>query len=264
MAVILGLALGATGHAGPLRIALLSEAIVTSDAIMLSRLLPENSSQVLKMWAEKVSLGTSPNVGFERRLGRLVIAEAIRTAVSSGADFAIPEMVVVRRQGRAISREEICEILRHELATRGSPQSAEINVEDVELQSTWEIPGGAKGIRLKELVADPLLGRTRFRLRWVGSSSAPELYGWLRLKANDSKTISKTAGDATDELAVKPIVVANRLALLFLHSQNSETLMRVRVLQPGRLGDSIRVRIPANGHTLMARVVGQDRLDLSF
>src|SRR5271168_3491506 len=90
LTITVGLTVAVSGSAGPLHIALLSEASVMTDAIVLSRLLPENSSQVVKTWAEKVTLGAAPRLGFERRLGRLEIAQAIRAAAWPGEEFAIP------------------------------------------------------------------------------------------------------------------------------------------------------------------------------
>jgi hypothetical protein len=41
-------------------------------------------------------------------------------------------------------------------------------------------------------------------------------------------------------------------------------MLSVRPLQGASIGETIRVRVPANGHTLLARVTGIDRLEAAF
>lgn len=251
-------------HAGAVRIALLAETTVVGDAIVLARLLPVDSSQELREKAEKVWLGSAPALGSERRLARQQIARAIRATNWAGVEFAIPEVVLVQRPGKAIAKEDICEILRRELAARGRWEANEIRPEDVELQSTWQMPDELPRLRLKELVVDPLLGRMRFRLRSVRNPNAPDIYGWLRVGGDNATLKVAVAKEPPAKPAEVSMVKANRPATLFLHSLNSESLLHVRALQSGSLGESIRVRFAANGHTLVAKVVGPDRLEASF
>jgi flagella basal body P-ring formation protein FlgA len=41
-------------------------------------------------------------------------------------------------------------------------------------------------------------------------------------------------------------------------------MLRVKVLQEGKLGEVVRVRVAGNGHTLLARVAGPDTVEAEF
>lgn len=115
---------------------------------------------------------------------------------------------------------------------------------------------------------DRLLNQIRFRLRIADRPGAPSFYAWCTLPRDDYSIsfasphrLQRTPSAPGDAFA--PVSV-RRFATLHLHSENSLATLRVRVLHSGTIGEYIRVRIISNGHTLLARVVGQDSVDASF
>jgi hypothetical protein len=117
---------------------------------------------------------------------------------------------------------------------------------------------------------DSGLGRARFLLRSRENRKAPPFYAWCTFAATGRRTTVVQEGDSkvssqSEESALGPVLVdVRRTASLFLHSENSATVVRVRVLQSGHMDDRVRVRLPLHGKTLTARVVGKDAVDSTF
>ena len=123
------------------------------------------------------------------------------------------------------------------------------------------------------MVFDEFIGRARFRL-W--SSSSPQVHPFyvtarLPVKSNAISSLAFQAFGASLKPSIPISVVSSpvlvepaRSARLHLHSAHSNILLEVKPLQRGRLGEVIRVRLPANGKTFRARVLANDELDADY
>lgn len=205
--------------------------------------------------------------------------EPVRSIVKSGraAGTVLLQVLLMGTIAQAgpvqkisLTKERVWSAVLEAAATRGIRLPDTLKAEDVQ----WAAPALrlADGSRLiVQLVGtDKLLGQLRFRLRLADYPSAPWISVWC--PAGDQ---AGAPGDgirpggalekwrAGSAPAVE-LVSIRRAATLRLHSQNASAMLWVKVLQPGRLGEVVRVRVVGNGHTLLARVVGRDLVVAEF
>lgn len=169
----------------------------------------------------------------------------------------------------AMPKTRLWLVLCDAAAERGVACPASVRPEDIQ----WAIPADllTSNFRLilQSVHVDPLLHEIRFRLRFANQPSTPSFEAWCPLPADHAfldapLTANSFAPRSVHVLPQAALVSTRRPAVLHLHSENSWSTLRVRVLQSGELGDQIRVRIIGNGHTLLARVTGPDYLDAVF
>src|SRR5271166_3343594 len=100
-------------QAGAVRIALLAEAKIPGDAIVLADLLPSGVPARVRALADSILLGKTPQSGTSRYLRAATVAEAIQRTGISPSTFEIPEVIAVQRLDRPLDGEEILACLRH-------------------------------------------------------------------------------------------------------------------------------------------------------
>jgi len=254
--------------AGTLHIALLDAVAVNGDVILLADLLPNDVPSFLRQATKKTSLGMAPQTGTSRRLTRLSVLAAVMASGFQPSEFQIPEVMTVQRASHSVTRDEAFVAIRQALAKGNSPALPDFKPQDLSF-SAVQLPDQASQLAVTDVAFDEFIGRARFRL-W--SSSAPAVHPFYvtaqlssRLAAVQSASI---LGHSTGSIATpqpSPILVQpGRLARLRLHSSNSNIFLQVQPLQPGHLGEIIRVRMPSNGKTLRARVLEGGALDADF
>jgi len=105
----LGLAIGAVaargGEMSLAPIALVAQAQVVGDAIVLADLLPRDVAGRVRRMGEGVLLGRTPQLGSVRQLRGFAVAEAVERGGLRPIDFVIPEVIAVERAGRAVEWE---------------------------------------------------------------------------------------------------------------------------------------------------------------
>jgi hypothetical protein len=253
-------------HAGPLRIALLADTTIQTDTILLSHLLPPFVSPEIRQRAENVVLGAAPEIGNFRSLSREFLEASLQDADLPPESFELPEATIVRREGRRISKDDILRVLQSYLDARSSGTPAKITLDQISLQASISVPEGATHLRVSDYAFDDLLGCARFRIS-SSNPKAPPFYAWLSMSRTShpgDPYRSHTSRDTSRAPNAPAPVESRRLAILYMHSENSSLVLSVRPLQSGSIGETIRVRVPANGHTLLARVAGPDRLEAAF
>jgi hypothetical protein len=168
----------------------------------------------------------------------------------------------------SLTKEQVWSAVLEAAASRGIRLPDTLKAEDVQ----WAAPALriADGSRLTvQLVGtDKLLGQLRFRLRLAESPSAPWISVWCPAGDQAGARVDGIGlGSALQNRRPAPVVELvsmRRAATLRLHSQNASAMLWVKVLQPGRLGEVVRVRVLGNGHTLLARVAGRDVVQAEF
>jgi hypothetical protein len=261
-----------SGHvsAGPLRIALLSDTSIQSDTILLAHLLPPNVPLEIRQRAEHLTFGYAPELGSARTLSRTAIDASLRAGGFVPAEFIVPETVIVRRTSRLLNREEVARAMQAALSSSGKTAPFAVRSEAVELQAAISAPSGDARLAVTEMCFDKQTGRMRFRLRPAASLKTPQFYAWYSPEEDWSPRLSPRLPGALSHSpagapnAAATLVEPRRLARLYLHSANMSTVLLVRPLQSGQNGETVRVRIPVNGRTLLARVVGVDLVDAGF
>jgi hypothetical protein len=256
--------------AGPLRIALLTDTTIQGDTILLVHLLPSTAPSQLRRRAENITLGRAPELGSVRALSRESIQAALDDAGLSAAEFVVPKSVVVRREADPPAKERVWLALRDAAAARGIALPANVRPEDIQWAAPLYLPADNSRLEVREVYVDKLLNQLRFRLRIPNNPSAPSFYAWCPLPPKQRPQFSERRpahfqGHSNNgSPSTAELVSIRRVATLHLHSENSLATLQVRPLQSGELGQTIRVRLPANGHTLVARIAGPDLLDADF
>src|SRR5882724_8532873 len=140
-----------------------------------------------------------------------------------------------------------------------------------ELELNVMIPeGSGAGLMVASMKFDSGLGRARFLLRSRENRKAPPFYAWCTFSGTGAGAAVgqqnlQTANSGSKATALGQVLVdVRRTANLYLHSEHSATVMRVRVLQNGHLDEWVRVRLPLHGKTVEARVMGEDALEATF
>jgi hypothetical protein len=259
----------AQSSAMPLR----SSVAVRGDSIFLSDLLGAGVSGDLRSKAEAVTLGVAPTYGFTRNFSRSTLLAVLATNGFRADRFLVPAVVSVTRDARPITAIEVFEALRRALVNNNLSDLVPIKVEDVSLDAAVFVPPQECRLEVTQMSFDDLIGRARFRF-WTPSSPSvapfyvtaklprsPDFNSFREMSASSALPGSISRGHHLRE----PILIQpGHQARLHLHSANSSLLLQVTPLQSGHLGELIRVRLPANGHVLQARVLPNGVLDANF
>ena len=105
-------------HAGPVW-PLLNEVRVSGNSIYLSDLLPPQTSSDFRSVATRIRLGAAPAPG----TSLMIKAEKIEELIPRSARMAVllPSEIVVRREGRLVTREEVLAVVNAALASNSFP-----------------------------------------------------------------------------------------------------------------------------------------------
>jgi hypothetical protein len=266
--LLLGAAFAAaTAQAGTLRIVLRADAQVQGDAVLLADFFPPRVPSSIRVAAESISLGSSPQIGSARRFSRDAVISALQDARLSLDSFLVPEFLTARRASKFLTQAEVFVAIQSALAKNPSERFPTLRPQDLTLENVIEVPEGQSGLEVTQMSFDESIRRARFRL-WP--RNAP---GTLPFFVTASASIPADRSRQGTALSTSvpslhpgsPILVDPRqLAHLHLHSANSSMLIVVRPLQRGRLNETIRVRVTTSGRTLQAKVVAANSLDASF
>lgn len=255
----------------PLRIVLLNEINVQGDTIFLSHLVPQNAPQSIREASAKISLGVAPHAGFTRHLSRLAILTAIQSGGLPISDFSVPEWVTVHRTTHVITREESFAAIQAALAGKPVADFPSFQLSDFTLEAAVLVPSDEPQLEVTQMFFDRFTNMARFRLRSKSTPSMVPFFASTKLDSSydDSTRLplfiaAKKTTFPTFSSASPMLVTAGHSALLHLLSRNSDMRLEVKVLQPGRLNDTIRVRLLGTGKTFHARVVGDGELEAVF
>lgn len=194
----------------------------------------------------------------------LRVALGLNTGECADA-VALASWGAAREQEQRAGQKKVLAALRTAAVRQGWPVPENLGPEAIE----WPTAAFSQAddrLEVRGISFDPLLHQLRFRFRVAGKASAPWFSGWCAASKLPGKSAVSGEGrpQKHDSATAAALVSPRRPAMLYLHSENSFATLQVRPLEAGALGDSIRVRIPSNGHTLRARVVGTDLLDATF
>ena len=284
------------------QIALVADVSVAGDAIVLADLLPGGRVvERVRGVARGVDLGSTPQLGAARRLRGAAVAEAIEHSGLQPDEFAIPDVIVVQRASRPLDGAEILATIQaavgeFSLSSGGEAAVLAMRPEEMLWDTALRVALGDAGLQVREMFVDLWARRASFRLvtnsgagvefavlgriaakpsgvREI-SQSASQIFGGTKLlrfvgpkrdrNASESAAIPGKAGALDKFLNLPVAIVAGGLAQIWLHSENSSIVMQVKALQAGRVGETIRVRLPQNGRTMRAVVTGPAALEAIF
>jgi hypothetical protein len=262
-------------RAGGLRIALLSSAEVHNDTILLANLLPPRVPPSIRDAAQSVSLGAAPQFGSTRLLSSATLRSAVADAGLPPSQFAIPEVVTVRRGDRLVSANDVFAAIQSAEANNPALDLPSVHLQDLAQIPAVPIPPDFSGLQVMQATVDPLLGEIRFRLACKSASGLLPFYVTAKLTAPSASSETHRSLEthhlgvtslrpAANHDAAPMLVTTDHPARLHLHSPDMDMLLEVRPLQKGRLNDVIRVRLLTSGRTLHAQVVGSNYLDAAL
>jgi hypothetical protein len=275
----LGLALSASGEVRG-RVRAVHLVRVEADSVTLADFLPAGTPQGVRSRAARIVLGAAPLAGSPRRFSREEIER--RLGPELAREIEIPASVVVERRARELSREEVLGAIRAALGKKGFADAAELHVADVQLGMPVMVTAANPGLRVLGMKFDPALHLAIFRL-WtakereirpfdVMARPVGGLGAWLGttdgargMEARD-RAAARAAMMARRERRPqgKPLVMALRMASLVLVSGTMEIHTTAEALEPGYLGQVIRVRMTSTRQVMRAKVVGADCLEAGF
>jgi len=261
-------------------IALLSEVDLKTANVRLSDLLPADAPDSLRKASAAVPLGRAPVAGSVRRMTREEIEHALVDQPQVLAAVSVPADVVIRRVYRRLSREEVAAVISAALGRDNVIDPAALNVQ-LSTPVTCEDPG----LEVTAIEFDALHQVTRFRLwtakepgnlpfavtipgRWMGAKGTPPeapAAAEARAVTHSGKqpSVSASREIVLNAVAVRPfakrpemLVKAGVATRLVIEGADYRLTSTVIPLQPGALGQEIRVRDPLTHKISSAQVAG--------
>jgi len=259
----------ASADAACTNFALAAEQEIGGGPLTLAALLPACAPAEVVSAAERIALGAAPRAGVVRILQREAILRAMEKSGLAAGAFRIPAEVVVRRSGRRVSREEVLSVVRKALAKLGIACAEALRAEEIQFEANVQLPDESARLVVTQIEIDPALGRVRFRLHEQKASSVPPVFvtaalallGELRRKM---ETSGSGGGRVRRQSAGPVLIRSGQVARIRMHSRDLEILVDVTPLESGRLGETIRVRLPDTGKILRAQVLSGGALEASF
>ena len=278
------LAFGATPSTGA-PVVLLSEVKLKPKLVKLSDLLPADASASLREASSRIPLGSAPAPGIERNLRRAEIEQALTNQPEILNQITIPEDIAIRRAYRQLTREEIAAALSSALKLEHPIDPAVLGLQ---MSASTYFTGDDPGLVVTGIEFDALRQTTRVRL-WTSKEpenlqfcvTIPGRFKPLARAAaapdGSTKTGSTTAASAAAAaVAPKPdgesvklpgktkpaevLVKAGVETKLVIQGSDYRLTSTAIPLQPGVLGQQIRVRDPVTHKVWSAQVAGRGLL----
>lgn len=277
-AFVLGIFFASAARAARIpRIELLREIHVAGTSVLLSDLLPEGASDPMRKRASEITLGAAPEPGTSRTLEQAVLEARIGASAGVLSGIVIPARVVVSREARPIALSEVFDAICRSLQRNGDSEWTRLRPQDILLQSQVLVSPGDAGLQVLRADTDAGLGSAKFLL-WPskdpkvlpfivtvrleqGPAIDPARTGpWIGGSRNAGTPAAAPAKRAKPEI----LVSTGQRATLVLHSDVLRMIADVMPLEPGALGQQIRVRLLVTGKIFSAQVDGRAHLDLKL
>jgi hypothetical protein len=162
---------------------------------------------------------------------------------------------------RQPTRAEMFQAIESFYNDHQSGNRAPFAMDALEFGSLPRIADGDENLKVISARFDRATGRELFRLH---STSSPVPFEVSVKMSGPSGVPLKSSRVLSAPQSIQSLVDPRHLARLSLVSRDSEMLVEVRPLQKGNRGDIVRVRMPKNGKTFSARVIGTNSLRAEF
>jgi flagellar basal body P-ring formation chaperone FlgA len=259
------------------RIELLREVRVTGARVLLSDLLPAGAGVSLRGRAEEISLGAAPQPGNTRVLERSGVLGNIGASQDVVTEIAVPERIVVSRDARPITLQEVFAAIRKALERSEISAAANLHLDDILLQTQVLVGPGDAGLEVLRSDFDAGLKRARFLLWPSQDPKVLPFFVAVRFSGNSplailhsvtepSRTASKPELPLVPALLAKAEVLVSpgERATLILRSDALRMIADVVPLERGTMGQQIHVRVLDTGKIFSAQVDGRAHLEVKF
>jgi hypothetical protein len=166
---------GSVAGASDAKTTLMRDAAVNGKSIYLSDLLPESSPAALRVSAQEILVGKSPQPGSMRVLSS---GEIVRLLNSGNllSRVTVPEQIVVHRTGHLVTREEVAEAIRKTLSRNPDVSSIQIAPEEIRLSARVTTLAENPALRVTRMELDRSLREMKF---WLVSEAEPSLLPFI-------------------------------------------------------------------------------------
>jgi flagella basal body P-ring formation protein FlgA len=259
-------------YAAPrVRIELLAQAQVGSDAVSLGQLAHLHTSELpLMRQLVDLPIGRAPRDGQPAFVQREALARWVQRETGLGPDdlaWQGSEAARVMRVTRQVKGSELAAAATEALRGWLVQQGVGGDVHAARLPRDIDVPAGDVQLRARPLDAAPLRSR---RLVWVEVWAEGRFVRAVPVPLGLDATLLAGAPlsqspAATPSARVQGQVLVERGAWATLRSTDGVVSLesKVAVLQDGRAGEQVRVRAPGGGGIVFARVVGPAQLELA-
>jgi len=282
---------GGVANASGVKTRLIRDAVVNGESIYLSDLLPEFAPNAVRMPAEEILVGRSPQPGSIRVLSSGEIVQLLNGG-SLLSQVDVPEQIVVHRSGRLITREEVAEAIRRTFSRNETFRNTQVAPEDIRLAARVSVLTDDADLRVSRIELDPTLHEMKF---WIVSGAEPTLLPFIataeaacggcdlaeaaqrgaaqsdpHVASGMRTSMTRGAGRSNPDLARQanpaPVYVeAGKMARLHVISGTGmQMYLTATSFERGTLGQDVRVRIQKTGKVLYAHVVGRGQLEAEF
>jgi hypothetical protein len=287
---------GEVAQAARIKIPLIREAVVRGGSIYLSDLLPDTSPSEIRILAQKILVGQSPQPGSIRVLSNDAMVRLLGEEHLLN-DVDVPDRILVRRSGRLITKEEVMEAIRTTLRRNEMFATVEITPEAVHFPASVLVSTANADLRVTRVEMDRTLHLMKF---WLVSGADPAILPFMVMARPTGGTndLAKMLGlppihepgtavtsqsNAAKQMSVRmenglsdlhperqpkqgvTYVEAGKIARLHLVSGTmTQIFLTVTALERGAIGQRIRVRIQTTGKILDAQVVGRGQLEAEY
>ena len=259
------------------RVELLREVRVSGASVLLSDLLPVGAGVSLRARAGEISLGAAPQPGNTRVLERSGVLENIGASQDVVAEIAVPEQILVSRDARPITLQEVFAAIHNALEHSGISAAANLRPEDILLQTQVLVGPEDAGLKVLRSDFDTGLKRGRFLLWPSHDPKVLPFFVAVRLAGNSplavlhsvterNHTVSNQGLHSVPPLGAKAeiLVSPGEQATLILHSDVLRMIADVVPLERGTMGQQVHVRVVDTGKIFSAQVDGRAHLELNF
>lgn len=259
------------------RIELLREARVSGASVFLSDLLPPAAGSSLHAQAGQISLGAAPQPGSTRILDRNGVLQSIVASGEVAAEISVPERMMVSRDARPITVQEVCSAIRNAMELDGISTATSLRPADIQLQTQILVGPGDAGLQVLRSEFDAGLKRGRFLLWPANDPKVLPFFATVHFAENPPWGVLHFDGMANRSasqpdarrmpltLAKAEILVSpGETATLLLRSDALRMIADVVPLERGTMGQHVQVRVLDTGKIFRAQVDGRAHLQLSF
>jgi hypothetical protein len=261
-------------------VALLSEVDLSTSSVRLSDLLPASAPASLRTASAAIPLGRAPVAGSVRRLPREEIEHALLDQPQILAGISVPADITIRRVYRQLLRTEVAMAISSALGRKNAVDPAALDLQLSPLV-TCEDPG----LEVTGIEFETLHRVTRFRLwtakepenlpfyvtlpgRWMGPKAVSPIPATAEARAprhsgeqaaahsTPAYPVMNIGGVKSSAKGPEMIVKAGVATRLVIEGADYRLTSTVIPLQPGALGQEIRVRDPLTRKLSIAQVAG--------
>ena len=222
------------------------------DTILLSDLLPAGVADALRTETASVELGRAPQTGSTRVLRRDQICRRLHSRALA-QQISIPEQMTVSRTSWPIADESIRALLARYLQTSkwGLPAAPP---DDLQRDASFSAAQPSPALQVAAATWNRSASTIEFRIRCVERGICAPFLVRMAIPEDSSGSPARLRRRETAPVLVK----AGAAATLRAESGGVRVSVRVLPLQPGTLGEIVRVRDPFTNRVFRVRVTGAE------